>query len=382
MTKNTKPALGTIAAQAGHYLDPTTGAVTPAVQPSTTYARDDNYETLYTTTYSRDGNPTYDQVEKVLTELEGGAAAKLFASGMAAVTAFLETIPSGAHVVAPRIMYHGAQEWLRRLTETRSLTLTLFDAADPGALAGAVRPGETALVWIESPVNPTWDVIDVAAAAEVAHGAGALLGVDATVATPILMRPLELGADMVFHSATKYLNGHSDVMAGVLVTGAQDDRWAQIGRLRTLMGGILGPYEAWLLLRGMRTLHLRVERACQNALAIARHFDGHAKLNAVLYPGLETHPGHAIAARQMHGGFGGMMSIRVKGGPAAAKTVATSTRLFIPATSLGGVESLIEHRATVEGPESAVPDDLLRLSIGIENVDDLIADLAQALDAV
>ncbi len=382
MTKNSKPAPRTIAAQAGHYLDPVTGAVTPPVHPATTYARDDAYETVYTSTYSRDGNPTYDQVEKVLAELDGGAEARLFASGMAATTTFMETVPSGAHVAAPRIMYHGGQEWLRHLTTSRGLQLTLFDAADPLALAAAVRPGETALVWIESPVNPTWDVIDVAAAATVAHEAGAILAVDATVATPVLMRPLELGADMVFHSATKYLNGHSDVMAGVLVSGQKDDRWAEIGRLRTLMGGICGPYEAWLLLRGMRTLHLRVERASANALAIARHFDGHAKLDAVLYPGLESHPGHAIAKRQMQGGFGGMMSILVSGGADKAKAVATATELFIPATSLGGVESLIEHRATVEGPNSAVPKNLLRLSIGIEDADDLIGDLENALDAV
>jgi len=382
MTKNSKPAPRTLAAQAGHYLDPSTGAVTPPIHPSTTYARDDNYETIYSSTYSRDGNPTYDQLEKVLAELDGGADAKVFASGMAAITTFLETIPTGAHVAAPRIMYHGAQDWLRRLADTRGLGLTLFNAADPDALAGAVKPGETALVWIESPVNPTWDVIDVAAAARTAHDAGAVLGVDATVATPVLMRPLEMGADMVFHSATKYLNGHSDVMAGVLVTNEADARWAEIKKLRTLMGGICGPYEAWLLLRGIRTLHLRVERASENALAIARHFDGHEKLDAVLYPGLESHPGHAIAKRQMDGGFGGMMSIQVAGGAEQAKTVATGTRLFIPATSLGGVESLIEHRRTVEGPESAVPENLLRLSVGIEDVDDLIGDLDAALQGV
>jgi len=381
MTKihNLSPA--TIAAQAGHFIDDVTGGVSPPIHPSTTFARDADYELRGESSYTRDGNPTFEQVEAVANTLDGGEGALLFGSGMAAITTFMETIEAGSHVCAPRIMYHGAQDWLRRLADKRGIGLTLFDAAEPGALAAAVRPGETSLVWIESPVNPTWDVIDVAAAAETAHAAGAILGVDATVATPVHMKPIELGADIVFHSATKYLNGHSDVIAGVLVTRAADDHWAEVRRLRTLMGGILGPFEAWLLLRGMRTLYLRVERASANALKLAKHFDGHAKLDAVLYPGLESHPGHAIASKQMNGGFGGMLSIQVKGGAQAAKRVARATRLFMPATSLGGVESLIEHRATVEGPESAVPENLLRVSVGIEDADDLIADLEAALDA-
>jgi cystathionine gamma-synthase len=234
-------------------------------------------------------------------------------------------------------------------------------------------------VWIETPVNPTWDVIDIAAAAEAAHGAGAILAVDATAATPVLTRPLTLGADLAFHSATKYLNGHSDLTAGVLVTRAIDARWQEITSVRHLMGGVLGAFEAWLLLRGLRTLYLRVERASASALEIARHFEGHPKLAAVLYPGLESHPGHAVAKRQMTGGFGGMLSLLVDGDAAAARAVAARTRLFVPATSLGGVESLIEHRATIEGPHSVVPKNLLRLSIGIEDPADLIADLEQAL---
>jgi cystathionine gamma-synthase len=372
----------TMAVQAGHFTDPHTGAVTPPIHASTTFARDDDYETIYSATYSRDGNPTYDQVEAVLAALDGGAGARVFGSGMAAITTFLQTLPAGAHIAAPRIMYHGAQDWLRRLVTERGMGLTLFDAADPAALAAAVRSEETALVWIESPVNPTWDVIDVAAAADVAHAAGAILAVDATVATPVFLRPLELGADMVFHSATKYLNGHSDVLAGVLVSAADDARWAEIGRLRTLMGGILGPFEAWLLLRGIRTLHLRVERAAANALAIAQHFENHLKLDVVLYPGLTSHPGHETAKRQMDGGFGAMLSILVRGGAEEARKVASATDLFIPATSLGGVESLIEHRATVEGPNSAVPKNLLRISVGIEDVADLIQDLETALDTL
>jgi cystathionine gamma-synthase len=371
-----------LAAQAGHFIDPATGAITPPVHPSTTFARDADYAPIGTTTYSRYHNPTYEQVERVAAELDEGAEALVFAAGMAAIAALFETVNTGQHMVAPTIMYHGAQDWLWRISEKRGIALSLFDAADPGALERAIRPGETAIVWIETPVNPTWDVIDIAAAAAAAHAAGAILAVDATVSTPVTTRPLDLGADLVFHSGTKYLNGHSDVTAGVLVTRQADARWQEIRLVRGLMGGVLGPFEAWLLLRGLRTLFVRFERASANALQIARHFEGHGKLEAVLYPGLESHPGHAIAKRQMTAGYSGMLSLLVKGDAEDAKGVATRTALFVPATSLGGVESLIEHRATIEGPRSQVPRNLLRLSIGIEDARDLIADLEQALAAV
>ncbi len=371
-----------LAAQAGHFIDPATGAITPPVHPSTTFARDADYAPIGTTTYSRYHNPTYEQVERVAAELDEGAEALIFAAGMAAIAALFETVNTGQHMVAPTIMYHGAQDWLRRISEKRGIALSLFDAADPGALERAIRPGETAIVWIETPVNPTWDVIDIAAAAAAAHAAGAILAVYATVSTPVTTRPLDLGADLVFHSGTKYLNGHSDVTAGVLVTRQADARWQEIRLVRGLMGGVLGPFEAWLLLRGLRTLFVRFERASANAMEIARHFEGHGKLEAVLYPGLESHPGHAIAMRQMTAGYSGMLSLLVKGDAEDAKGVATRTALFVPATSLGGVESLIEHRATIEGPRSQVPPNLLRLSIGIEDARDLIADLEQALAAV
>ncbi len=368
-----------LAAQAGHFVDRETGAIVPPVEPATTFARDAGYELIGDYSYSRSGGPGGARLEAVAAALDGGAEALAFASGMAAVVAFFETLESGQHVVAPRVMYYAAQDWLRRLSKKRGVGLSLFDPGDPAALHGALRPGETAGVWIETPVNPTWDVIDIEAAAEAAHGAGAILAVDATAATPVLTRPLALGADLVFHSATKYLNGHSDLTAGILVTRDNDDRWEEIKSLRRLMGGVLGAFEAWLLLRGLRTLYLRVERASASALQIARRFEGHPKLAAVLYPGLESHPGHAVAARQMTGGFGGMLSLLVAGGAAEARGVAARTRLFVPATSLGGVESLIEHRATIEGPGSPVPENLLRLSIGIEDPADLIADLEQAL---
>jgi cystathionine gamma-synthase len=235
-------------------------------------------------------------------------------------------------------------------------------------------------VWIETPVNPTWDVIDIALAAEIAHAAGAVLAVDGTVASPVTTRALDYGADIVFHSATKYLNGHSDVVAGILVTAREDERWEDIKLVRTLTGAILGPHEAWLLLRGMRTLFLRFDQASQTALQLAQHFEAHPQLQQVLYPGLESHAGHEIAMRQMTRGFGGMLSFLVKGDAEDATRIAGKARLFVRATSLGGVESLIEHRASVEGPHSEVPQNLLRLSIGIENCRDLIDDLEQCLE--
>ena len=371
-------SLETLLAQAGHFIDAETGAVVPPIHPSTTYRRDEHYE-LQGFEYSRVANPTGRRVEEVLARLEGAEDALLFSSGLAGVATFFETVRAKQRIVAPRVMYHGAADWLRRLAERRGIEVAFFDAAAAGALDRAVLDTETAVVWIESSVNPTWDVIDVRAASETAQAVGAILAVDATVTPAVTLRALDLGADIVFHSGTKYLAGHSDVTAGVLATKAVDTRWEEIRHARTLMGGVLGPFECWLLLRGMRTLHLRYERQSSNAQAIARHFEHHPGLEAVLYPGLESHPGHATASRQMNGGFGAMLSLLVAGDADDARRVATRTRLFVPATSLGGVESLIEHRATVEGPNSIVPANLLRLSVGIERVDELIADLEQAL---
>ena len=372
-------SLDTLLAQGGHFIDRETGAIVAPIHPATTYARDGRYE-LPGFAYGRNANPTGAQVEKVLARLEGAEEALVFASGMAGIVAFFETVRSGERVVAPRVMYHGAADWLRRLAERRGIEAAFFDAGEPGSLEAAVEARETAVVWIEPSVNPTWDVIDVRAAAAAAHRAGAVLGVDATVTPAVTLRALDLGADVVFHSGTKYLAGHSDVMAGVLATrAAADGRWEEVRLVRTQTGGVLGAFESWLLLRGLRTLHVRYERQAANALAIARHFEHHPRVEAVLYPGLESHPGHTIARRQMAGGFGAMLSLLVPGGAEGAKRVATRTRLFVPATSLGGVESLIEHRASVEGPHSAVPANLLRVSVGIERADELIDDLEQAL---
>lgn len=371
----------TLAAQALGWLDPASNGVIPPIQPSTTYARDENYEKVGGHGYTRDENPTYEQCEALLTVLEEGHAALLFSSGMAAASAALMALAPGDHIVAPSVMYHGLRTWLVEVGSHWGLEVDFVPPGDIGAITAAMRPGSTKLVWIETPCNPTLEITDIAAAADVAHTAGAMLAVDSTVATPVLTRPLTLGADLVMHSATKYLNGHSDVLAGVLVTPRDDEWWQRVHFLRHQNGAMLGPFEAWLLLRGMRTLYLRVARSCESALAIARHFDGDRRLADVLYPGLPRHPGHDIAATQMTGGFGGVLSIRVAGGAEAALAVAKAVRVFTPATSLGGVESLIEHRATAEGATSPIPADLLRLSIGIEDTGDLIADLDQALGA-
>ncbi|MEM7427502.1 MAG: aminotransferase class I/II-fold pyridoxal phosphate-dependent enzyme [Pseudomonadota bacterium] len=378
MSNNT-PSTRSLVAQALHFIDEATGAVVPPIHSSTTFARDENYELRGETSYARYTSPSVEKVEEVLARLDGGVGAQAFASGLAGFAALFETVETGRHIVAPQVMYHGGQDWLRMISKKRDIGLTLFDQTEEGALEAAIRPGETSIVWIETPVNPTWDIIDIEAAASAAHKAGAILGVDATVATPVSTRPLEFGADIVFHSATKYLNGHSDVTAGALIAGEDNALWDEIKTNRKYLGSILGPFEAWLLLRGMRTLFVRFEAASRNALKIAHHFKDHARLEQVLYPGLETHIGHDIAARQMTGGFGGMMSILVTGSEAETKKVAAALKLFVPATSLGGVESLAEHRKTVEGPHSLVPDNLIRLSIGIEDADDLIADLEQAL---
>lgn len=374
-----KYSIQSLLAQAGQFVDDVTGAVIPAIHPSTTFARDSNYELIGDYSYGRYQNPTYDQVEYLAAKLDNGAQAKIFASGMAAITAVFETLSSGEHVAAPSIMYHGAHDWLRYLSAKRNIGVTLFEATDPKAMREAVIPGKTTLLWIETPINPTWDVIDISEAASVAHKAGAILGVDSTVSPPVTTRALDLGADIVFHSATKYYNGHSDVTAGILVTREINKRWDEINFIRKHVGGVLGPFEAWLLLRGMRTLSIRFERASKNAMEIARHFENHPKIETVLYPGLESHPGHKIAQNQMNNGFGGMLSILIKGGKEEAIAVAKKMKLFMPATSLGGVESLVEHRASVEGPLSLVQPNLLRLSAGIEDVYDLIQDLEQAL---
>ncbi|MCJ2017306.1 aminotransferase class V-fold PLP-dependent enzyme [Methylobacterium sp. E-065] len=371
-----------LAAQAMGRIEPETRAVVMPLHVATTFIRDpDNgYSSGYC--YARPDNATVREAESVLAMLEAAEAGTLlFGSGMAAATAVFGALEPGDHVVAGTVMYWALKRWLREEAPRRGLSLTFVDTDDTEALRGAVQPGQTKLVWIETPGNPLWTVTDIAAAAEIAHAAGARLAVDSTAASPVHTRPLELGADIVMHSATKILNGHSDVVAGVLAAARDDAFWARIRGIRAGSGGILGPFEAYLLMRSLRTLHLRAAAQSAGALRLAERLRGHPQVTHVLYPGLADDPGHAVARRQMRDGFGFMLSIRIAGGEAGAIAAAARVRLWKRATSLGGVESLIEHRASVEGPGSPCPTDLLRLSTGIEDTDDLYADLDQALRA-
>ena len=378
MPRNTMhPA--TLAAQALGWTDAATGAVVLPIQPATTFIRDPDNQYRRGRNYARADNPGYDQPEALITALEAGAASIVLSSGMAAATNVFRALPLGAHVVAPQIMYHSLRKWIATYAADGHIAADFVDMSSLDALRAAVAPGRTRLIWAETPANPLWTITDIAGAAEIAHKAGALLAVDSTAASPVLTRPIELGADIVMHSATKYLNGHSDVIAGSLTAARDDEVWQRLKSGRGSGGAILGSLEAYLLLRGMRTLHLRVEHACRSAMRIAETLAANPNVAAVLYPGLPSHPGHEVAARQMRGGFGGMMSVRVKGGEAGAIAAAAHVEIWKRATSLGGVESLLEHRASIEGAGSPVPPDLLRLSVGIEDPDDLIADLEQAL---
>jgi cystathionine gamma-synthase len=369
----------TIAAQALGAIEPETRGVALPVHVSTTFIRDpDNqYRTGYS--YGRPDNATVRQTEAVIAALEGAHEAMLFGSGMAAATSVVLALPPGSHVVAPQVCYWGLRDWLINEAPLFGYKVDLADMTSLEAIRAALKPG-TKLIWIETPSNPLWGITDISGVAEIAHRAGAVLGIDSTAATPVFTQPLALGADIVMHSATKYLNGHSDVVAGALAARQDSPLWTRIRQVRGHHGAIIGPFEAWLLLRGLRTLEVRVKAATESAGILAQRFANHASVASVLYPGLPAHPGHAVAAKQMSG-FGGMLSIRVKAGERAAIDAAARVELWKRATSLGGVESLIEHRASIEGAGSPCPTDLLRLSVGLEDVDDLYNDLDRALRA-
>lgn len=372
-----------LAAQAMGHVDPITKAVVPPIHVATTYIRDEDnaYSSGYV--YGRPDNATIREAEGVLAMLEEAeAGALLFSSGMAAATAVFQALNPGDHIVASKVMYWALRSWLMTEAVRWGLAVDFVETDDLDALRKAVVPGRTKLVWVETPSNPLWTITDIAAAAEIAHAAGARLAVDSTTASPIHTRPLTLGADIVMHAATKVLNGHSDVVAGVLAGAKADEFWEKVASIRKMQGAILGPFEAYLLMRGMRTLHLRAAAQAKSAMTLAERLSAHPKIACVLYPGLPQHPGHDIAARQMEGGFGYMLSIQVMEGEVAAIRTAARVRLFKRATSLGGVESLIEHRASIEGPGTPCPPDLLRLSTGIEDVEDLFRDLDEALRAV
>jgi cystathionine gamma-synthase len=373
-----RPKARTIAAQALGTIDPATKAVVPPVHVATTFLRDADNQYRSGFAYGRPDNATVRQAEGVIAALEGARDAFLLGSGMSAATVAVMALPEPSHIIASEVMYWAFRHWLTTEAPRFGHRIELVDTSDLAAVRKAVRRGKTGLVWIETPANPLWTITDIAAVAEIAQRAGARLAVDSTAATPVFTQPLALGADLVMHSATKYLNGHSDVIAGTLATARPDAWWERIRTLRTQHGLILGPFEAWLLLRGMRTLEARVRTAAESAVLLATWLRDHPRVTAVLYPGLQDHPGHAVATRQMRG-YGAMLSIRVRGGARAAIATAARVKLWKRATSLGGVESLIEHRTSVEGKGSPCPPDLLRLSVGLEDAEDLFADLDRAL---
>jgi cystathionine gamma-synthase len=367
----------TIAVHAGHRPDPATGAVTPPIHLTTTFARDAGGELPHGFIYARTDNPTRRELEASLAALEGGETAIAFASGMAATAAVFQSLLPGEHVIAPEDAYYGTARLLSGVMADWGLGSTLVDMTDPHAVADAIRP-ETRLIWIETPSNPSLAVTDIARIAAIARAAGARCVCDNTWATPILQRPLALGCDAVMHSTTKYLGGHSDLTGGALVLPADDEWTARLRTLQQLGGGVPSAFDCWLLMRGIRSVAWRMRGHVENAARVASFLASHPAVERVHYPGLPEDPGHAVAARQM-AGFGGMVSVEVRGGAPAALTVVRQVKLFTPATSLGGTESLIEHRASVEGPESRTPPGLLRLSIGLEHAEDLVTDLDQAL---
>ncbi|MGH1445164.1 MAG: trans-sulfuration enzyme family protein [Cognatishimia sp.] len=376
MRKDVKPA--TWAAHAGGATDPNSAGIVPAIQPATTFLRDADYELINSDNlYLRPHNECVRHVERMVAQLEGAAETLVFPSGMAAIAAAFRWVPNGGRVIVQQGIYWGTTKWIREFCARRQITLNEVELRDLNTLAEACATSAD-LVFIETPSNPWLVTVDVAEAARLAHAAGAVLVVDNTAGTPVLSQPLGLGADIVMHSATKAMNGHSDVLGGVLSTKQETPVWEAIRTDRADAGAVMGPFEAWLLLRGLRTLPLRVERMSENAMRIARHLADHPAVEDVFYPGLETHQGHEIAKRQMQGGYGGLLSVLVKGDKENALRVTGRLELFLRATSLGGVESLVEHRFSVES-HTGLPENLLRLSVGIEDVGDLIADLDQAL---
>ncbi len=377
-TGKNAPSLETLFAQADGAIDTQTGGVVPPMQASTTFVRDENYDLISADhSYARDQNDLYRLAEQMLAKAEHAEEGLLFPSGMAAVAALIRGVPSGGRIVLQSGIYWGATKFIRDFCARRNVELIETDCSDIADFDTAVGKKRADLIWVETPSNPYLKTVNIAEMAKYAKARGATLVVDSTAATPILSQPLDHGADIVMHSATKAINGHSDVLAGFIACAdTQNPFWQRAKEDRQTAGAIMGSFEAWLLIRGMRTLPLRVERMSENALAIAQFCKSHDDIQHVLYPGLDSDPGHEIACRQMSGGFGGLLSIRVKGGRQKALKVVGQMKLFKRATSLGGVESLVEHRHTIEG---TVPDDLLRLSVGIENKDDLIADINAAL---
>lgn len=369
----------TLAVHGAHGPDSATGAVAPPIYLSTTFERAADGSLPHGFIYARDANPNRAALERVLATLEGGAAAAAFSAGQAATMAVFQALSPGDHVVLPASVYYGTKKLMDQVYARWGLTMTSVDMRDAESVASVLRP-KTRLVWVETPSNPLLAVADIARISGLAHEGGARCVVDNTWATPVGQRPLPLGADIVMHSTTKYLGGHGDVTGGALVAREDDEFFQRVRLMQTSGGAIAAPFDCWLIVRGIKTLPHRVRAHSANAMAVARFLEGHRNVEAVHYPGLPSHPGHEIAARQMTA-YGGMVSVQVRGGREASLGVKARVRVFTRATSLGGPESLVEHRASVEAPGSGTPDNLLRLSIGLEHPDDLIADLDQALGA-
>jgi len=369
--------LNTLCVHAAHSPDPATGAIAPPIHLTTTFERDADggYPRGYR--YSREGTPNRDALESCLAALERGNGAVAFSSGLAASMAVLELLGAGDRLVAPREICYGTLRQFHEHKQRRGVRLELVDFRDPGAVAAAA--GSARLGWIETPANPLLSITDLRRVSAIGHEAGALVVCDNTFATPVCQRPFEFGVDIVVHSGTKYLGGHSDVLSGAVVVREDTALLERLRGWQRMAGTVLAPFDCWLLRRSIATLGLRVRAQCQGALRIAEFLARHAAVERVLYPGLAQHPEHAVAAAQMPGGYGAVLSACIAGGREAALRVAGRTRLFARATSLGAVESLIEHRASIEGPGSPTPQNLLRLSVGIEEPEDLIEDLAQAL---
>jgi len=370
----------TRAVHAGRHIDPATGAVTPPIYLSTTFERSPAGDYPRGYVYSRQDNPNRRALEECLADLEGGAEALAFSSGLAVATAVVQGLEAGSHILAPDDVYWGFRNVLTKVFEHSPREASYVDMTDLDAVRAAMRPA-TRLIWLETPSNPLMKITDLAAIAKLAQSAPARVVTvcDGTFATPVLQRPLELGIDMVAHSTTKYIGGHSDVIGGALITGRPNELFERARLSQKYGGSVPSPFDCWLTLRGLDTFPYRVRAQAHNGMCVARFLAGHRAVEKVHYPGLEDHPGHAVAARQMSA-FGGMLSFQVRGGRETAMGVVARSKLFIRATSLGGAHSLIEHRASVEGPDSRTPQNLIRLSIGLEHVDDLTADLAQALE--
>jgi len=379
----------TLAVHAGRNVDPATGALAPAIHMSTTFERDADGEYSRGYLYARNHNPTRHALEQALAALEKGADAAAFSSGLAAVSALLQTLKPGDHVLAPQDMYHGTAQTFRQIFAPWGLAFSFVDTTDLAALRAAIHP-QTRLVWLETPSNPLLRCTDIAAVVQLcaelsARRANPLARIrvvaDNTFATPVLQNPLALGCDLLLHACTKYLGGHSDVMGGVVVTREASADFAAVRTAQVLAGAVPSPFDCWLLLRSLSSLPQRMAAHCANAARLAQFLYEHRKIAAVHYPGLQHSPFHALAQRQMRD-FGGMLAFEVIGGQEAAMKVAANVKLLTRATSLGGVESLIEHRASIEGADSRTPQGLLRVSAGLEHIDDLIDDLGQALEQV